>query len=242
MLDSDYRPDEESEELARKLANSTVTDLRRASESSRKTDGSAITLEMHARELGIDAPMHDVTFVMEEFAWQWELARHSFGQMLCVRTGDDEQAPTVPFSLASEWPFPRQFRSWRLSDRFYPFSLDLFHAEYMRILRSRGESEGITMESSDNVLERLQSGLGDFLSYRIAGFQAWMSWIMGREQRGQGNFGGKGGRKRPGGGGGGKGRTGSGGPPPPPPSWSPGGGIGVEVCCNTPGLTIELIP
>jgi hypothetical protein len=239
MLDSDYRPDEESEELARKLANSTVKDLWRASKSSGDSDGSAVTLDLHARELGIDAPMRDVTFVMEEFAWQLELARQFDGQMPCVRTGDDEQAETVPLSIEFEWPFPRHLRSWRSLRRFFRFPPEFFYEEYRDMLGSRGKSEGISMESSDNVLERLESGLGDFLSYRIAGFRAWMGWVMGKEQRGQGNFDAKGGRKPPGGGGGGKGRSGSGGPPPPPSSWSPGGGLGVEMWCSTPGLTIE---
>ncbi len=250
MPDSDYHPDEESEELARKLASSTVEDLRRSREA--EPDASPVSLEMHARELGIDAPMRDVTFVMQEFALQWELARQLGGSMPCVRTGDDEQGETVPLSLPFDWPFPRPFRSWRSFRRFFQFPPEFLYEGYQELLRSRGESEGISMESADNVLERLQGGLGDFLSYRIAGFRAWVGWMMGNAQSERGipgdkggknpSRGGGGGRKPPGGGGGGggggTGRSRSGGPPPPP-SWSPGGGLGIEVWCNTPGLTIE---
>jgi hypothetical protein len=238
MPDNDYRPDEESDELARKLASSSVKDIRSPRESSSEREASTISLEMHAHELGIDAPMHDITFVLQEFAWQWELAREFGGRMPCVKIGDDEQGETVPLSLPFDWPFPRPFRSRRSLRRFFPFPPEFFYEEYQEFLRSRGESAGISMESADNVLERLQNGLGNFLAYRIAGFRAWMGWMMGGEQRGGGNSGGKGGRKPPGGGGGGKGRSGSGGPPPPP-SWSPGGGLGVEFVCNAPGLTIE---
>ena len=238
MPDTDYHPGEESEELARKLASSTVEDLRRLRESSREPDASTVSLELHAGQLGIDAPMRDVTFVMQEFAWQWELAREFDGRMPCVKIGDDEQAEIIPLSLPFDFPFPRPFRSWRWIRRFYPFPPEFLFEAYQDFLRSRGESEGISIESADKVLDRLQNGLGDFLAYRIAGFRAWVGWRMGGEQSGRGNFGGKGGKKPPGGGGGGQGRSGSSGPPRPA-SWSLGGGLGVEVWCNTPGLTIE---
>ena len=237
MPDNNYHPDEESEELARKLASSTVEDLRRLRESPRESDTSPISLEANARELGVDAPMRDVTFVMQEFAWQWELAREFDGRMPCVRIGDGEQAETVPLSLPFEWPFPRPFRSWRWMRRFYPFPPEFFFEAYQDFLRSRGESEGISVESADNVLKQLQNGLGSFLAYRIAGFRAWVGWMMGREERRQEDFGGKGGKRPPGGGG--RGRSGSGGSPPLPPSSSPGGGLGVEVSCMTHGLTLE---
>lgn len=238
MPDSDYRPDEESEELARKLASSTIEDIRRRREPSPEYETSPVSVEMHARELGVDAPMRDVTFVMQEFAWQWELAREFDGRMPCVRIGDDEDEETVPLSLPFDWPFPRPFRSWRWMRRHFPFPPEFFYEAYRDYLRSQGESDGIRMESADNVMERLQNGLGNFLAYRIAGFRAWMGWMMGSEQNGRGDAGSKGGTKPPSGGVGGRGRSGSGGPPPPP-SWSPGGGLGVEVWCNTPGLTIE---
>jgi hypothetical protein len=231
MPDNDYRPDEESYELARNLASFTVKDFHGPS---RQEPREGISLEMHARELGVDAPLRDVTFVMQEFAWQWELAREFDGRMPCVRIGDDEQAQPVPLSLPFDWPFPRPFRSWRRMRRLFPFPPEFLFEEYRDYLRTYGEGEGISMESPDNVLERLQNGLGDFLAYRIAGFRAWMSWMMGSEESGQGSIGGKGGKKPPGGGG-----RRRGGGPPPPSSWSPGGGVGVEMWCNTPGLTIE---
>ncbi|MCO5051570.1 MAG: hypothetical protein M9920_04640 [Verrucomicrobiae bacterium] len=203
MPDNDYRPDEESQELGRNLASLTVKDFHGPPrEESRET----VSLEMHARQLGVEAPLHDVTFVMQEFAWQWELARNFDGRMPCVRIGDDEQGETVPMSLPFDWPFPRPFRSWRWIRRHFPFPPEFLFEEYRDYLRAYGKNEGISMESADNVLERLQNGLGDFLAYRIAGSG--------------------GGRRRSGG-------------PPPPSSWSPGGGLSVEMWCNTSGLTIE---
>jgi hypothetical protein len=237
MPDIDYRPDEESDMLARKLASSTVEDLRKSRGSSNEPESSSISLERHAREFGIEAPLHDVTFVLQEFAWQWELAREFDGRMPCVRIGVDEQAETIPLSVPFDWPFPRPFRSFRSFRRLFGFPPEYLFDAYREFLKSRSEGEGISVESADNVLGRLQNGLGDFLAYRIAGFRAWVAWMMGSEQSERGNGGGKGGKKSSGGGG--RGHSGSGGPPPPPPSSSPGGGLGVEVSCMTLGLTLE---
>jgi hypothetical protein len=238
MANSDFHPDDECEELARKLASSTVEDLRKSRESSHSGEDSRISLDLHARQLGIDAPLRDVSFVMEEFAWQWELAREFGGRMPCVRIGEEGEGETVPLSVPFEWPFPRHFRSWRWMRRAFPFPPDYFYEAYESFLRSRGEIEGIAIESADKALQQLQKGLGSFLAFRIAGFRAWTSWMMGGIKTGQGNSHDKGGKKPPGGGGG-RGRSGSGNSPPLPPSSAPGGGLGVEVSCMTHGLNIE---
>lgn len=203
MPDTDYHPDEESEELARKLASSTVEDLREPSSER------SVSLDRHAEELGIDAPMSDVTFVVQEFAWQWELAAMIDGNMLCVRIGEE----TVPLSLPFDWPFPKLFR-YRMNRFWFPREY-VFEA-YQEAIRSRREIEEVSVQSPENVLERFKNGLSSFLAYRIAGFRAWVGWMTGREQSGRGNLG-----------------------PPPPPSLSPGGGLGVEFLCNARGLTIE---
>lgn len=232
MPDNDYRPDEKSYELARNLASVAVKDVR---ESSRDEPGEAASLETHARQLGVDAPLRDVTFVMNEFAWQWELARQFDGKMPCVRIGDGDEDQQVPMSLPFDWPFPRPLRSWRRIRRRFPFPPEFLFGEYREYLRNYGEREGISMESSENVLERVQIGLGDFLAYRIAGFRDWMTWMLGRDDDGEGGIGERKGLKPPG-----RGGRRRGGRPSPPSSWSPGGGVGVEMWCNTPGLTIEV--
>jgi hypothetical protein len=186
MPDTDYHPDEESEELARKLASRTVEDLR---EQSSERDASTLSVDRHAQELGIDAPMSDVTFVMQEFAWQWELARVFDGHMLCVRIGDSEQGETVPLSLPFDWPFPKPFRYRDWMHGFYPFPPEYVFEAYKEFLRSRAEIEEASVESAEDVLERLKNGLSSFLAYRIAGFRAWVGWMTGRKQSGRGNLG-----------------------------------------------------
>ena len=238
MPEPDYYPDEESEELARKLASKSVEDLRRSLEPVRTADASTVSLEMHAREIGIDAPMRDVSFVVQEFAWQLELAHDFGGRMRCVQIGDGEQPEIVPLSLPFDFPLPRAYRSWRWMRKVFPFPPEFVLEAYQDSLRARGATEEITIEPVDHVLELLQEGLGSFLAYRIGGFRAWVGWTMGSEQGGRGDFGGRGGKKPPGGGGGGQRRSGSSGPPRPA-SWSSGGGLGVEMWCNSPGLTIE---
>jgi hypothetical protein len=226
MPDTEYRPDGDSEELARKLASNTVADLRQRHESSNDPDISEVSLERHAEELGVNAPLHDVTAVMREFAWQWEFSKDVSGPMPCVQIGSDDEEAIVPISIPFDWPYPRTLRSWR---RYYPFPPEYLYAAYQEILRSRTQSEEISFVSPDNVLEQLQNDLGRFLAYRISGFKAWMGWMMGGERSRRVNLGGN---QPPGG------SSGSGGPPPPG-SWSPGGGFGVDMWCNTPSLTIE---
>ncbi|SLM48693.1 protein of unknown function [Nitrospira japonica] len=234
MPDTDFHPDKDSEELARKLASIGVEDIRRSGEPSYASDALPVFLEMHARELGIEAPMRDVAYVMQEFAWQWGLGRE-FGRMPCVRIASGEQSEIVPLSLPFDFPFPRGVRPWPWLRRLYPFPPGFLFEAYEDFLRSRGDSEGISIESVDYVLERLRNGLASFLAYRIAGFR---DWAMGKEKGGQGNLGGKGGKRARGKGGGGQGGSGSGGPLPPA-SLSSGGGMGVEMWCTSPGLTIE---
>ena len=228
MPDNDYRPDEESSDLARKLAALTITDFR-GSGSSRNESREAVSLEMHAQQLGIEAPLRDVSFVLQEFAWQWELAGQLDGRMPCVKIDDGENAQIVPMSLPFEWPFAGALRSFRPRRMFFPFPPEYILEEFRAYIRNYGEKEQISLESSDRVLERLQSGLGEFLAYRIAGFRAWMDRTIGSEDAAQGGIGDGGREPSSGGGIGGKGS--------PQPS-SPRGGVGVEFWCNSPGLTI----
>lgn len=219
--------------LAGKLATSTVGDLRESSESPSQREVSTVTLERHADELGVDAPLRDVTFVMQEFAWQWQLAREFDGRMLCVRIGEGDLAETVPLSLPLDWPFLRPLGPSFPRRRYFPFPPSYLFEAYSEFLNSRGENEDITTESADDVLKRVGSGLHRFLAYRIAGFRAWTSWMFGSEEQHR-KSGRRGpGRRSPGG------RIGRGGGPPPPQSSSPGGGLEVEFRCLTPGLTVE---
>jgi len=217
-----YRPNEESQEIARNLASLTVNDLDGFPHEERRETA---PLEMHARQLGVDAPLHDVAFVMEEFAWQRELARQVGDRMPCVRVSDEQEEGNVPLSLQVNWPFPRS-PGWIRSAPLPPEALAQYH-DYLHQYDAR---DSITMEPTNKVLERLKKSLGDFLAYRIDGFRAWTSWMMGGGQGGPRYTG----KVPPGV----SGLPPSGGPPPPLSS-APGGGLGVELWCNSPGLTIE---
>jgi hypothetical protein len=226
MAEVDYRPDEESERVARELASLTVNDLRRSTEPGPdENQEPSASLEGHARERGIDAPLHDVTFVLEKFAAQLAFVRWFDGPMPCVHIPETEISEVIPFSFESlSWPFLSR-RMWL---RSLPFPPDIFYDRYVVAAKSL-VSSGVatTLETWSSVLERMGKSLGDFLAYRIGGFRAWSAWMLG----GRGHYGG--------GGTSGLLPPGSRGLLPPPVSSSPGGGLGVEFCCQTPGLTIE---
>ncbi len=219
--------------LARKLAATFVEDISRTTDSASREQPDGFSFERHARELGIEAPLRDVSYVTQEFAWQWELARAFGVGMPCVRLGEGKQVEIVPLSLPFDWPFPRPAMTVRSLRRFFSFPPDSLYEAYREFLRSQTKTEEITVESAEAVLKNIQNGLGNFIAYRIGGYRAWLNWMLGGDQERRE----KGGKS--GGGQSGSGRSGHGNNLPPPPSSSPGGGVGVEFRCNTTGLTIE---
>jgi hypothetical protein len=218
MANDDFQPDEEARSLARQLAERTVGDLRDLRQS-RGRDSSGSTLQNRASELGMDVPLDDVMFVLEEFALQLDFAVEVAGRMPCIRIGDGDEREIVPFSLPVTWPFGRaRYSSWR---PYWPFPLDLMYRDYVRGLESGRGSERVTLETEEDILERLHSGLSEFLSYRVAAFRAWLGWGDHREAE----------LLR-------KSRRDNAGPPAPS-SWSSAGGLAVELRCDSENLSID---
>jgi hypothetical protein len=202
-------PDERSISLARKLAGRIEEVIIRSRDSASNRESERISVEQYARELEINAPLADVSFMVDEFVDQWQLAAETEGRMPCVQLVGAAGEEMVPLSIPWNAPAVHLLRTWNRWWRRYAGPPDLFYDHYYAALRLVSRSEDVRLEPVESALKYFRAGMERFFSYRIAFFQN-----SGR----------------------GTGRGGSGGPPT---SSSSGRGLPVSVKCNTHGLALE---
>jgi hypothetical protein len=132
MPELDYRPDDESERVARELASLTLSDLRRSTESAPdEIQEPRVSLESHARKRGVAVPLRDVTFVLEKFADQLAFVRWFNGPMPCVNIPETETSETIPLSFDPYNLFPF------LPGRYWvPFPPEVFFDRYVSAAKS----------------------------------------------------------------------------------------------------------
>ena len=98
--------------------------------------------------------MRDVApYIIQEFAWQWEMARNLKMDMVCVQIGDAEKSrEPVPLSVSLKWP---SMRSLRFSRHIHPYEFEYFYRGYGEFLHSAKDKPGFRIESVDRVIESI---------------------------------------------------------------------------------------
>jgi hypothetical protein len=230
----EFELDEESVSRAEKLSSRLMHDLREASEGGSQSEtrrGLFSESRYSDEEEGV--PLGDVVANVNQMAMEFATARRWDGEIPCLKLDDGGLAP---ISLTEFFAGPSSSfygsEDWvELWDRYFggPFPPHRLWREILK--RSERQEERVVVSDVREAEAAVQRSLNAFLSYRFAGMKRWAKWIKGI------------GSDRPGG------------PPwwpfrrmnsiggaPPTPAVSPGGGLRVQVSCNTRGLRIHVSP
>jgi hypothetical protein len=225
---AEFEPDAEARQRAENLTGRLMQDLRLVAE--RGPDARRqVFREAHYREEAGNTPIGDVVDDVAEMATQFAVSRRIDGEILCARFGDGEVAPLSMRDTrrGAPWPFEAT-QWWEFWEEFpFPFPRRFWRDAIKRAaLDTDEELISTSVEEAEAMTER---NLASFLSFRFAGFRRWLDWLPWSGDEG-------------GGGPPGPPPAGSGPSGPVPPTPGAGGGLQVEVTCQTRGLTLHIAP
>lgn len=227
---AEFEPDADARRRAENLSARLVRDIRMVAERGPRSDfRREVFREAHYREEADGALIQDVVDDVAEMANEFAISRRIGGEILCARMGDGELTPVslrdslhgapLPFGTAQWWDFWEEFP--------FPFPRSIWRDAIKRAARDADEElVSTSVEEAEAMTER---NLASFLSFRFAGLKLWPDWL--HWNRGTGSGGGPPGPP-------GSGSTSN----PPSPVPGAGGGLQVEVSCQTPGLRLHIAP